>query len=200
MSVNNKGHDPAKKYLPQIERILKDNAKYIIRIVVAPQEKDIHKATDFIIQVDSGDVAVRLRNWSKWTIKREWTVRSKLDSGYETELSKLKKGYARWYLYGWVQDDVVFSWMLIDLDIVRKEKILDMSWKEKANRDDYGKPDGTYFIIIPNEYLKHHGCIVSYECIGSLLIIDTITANTKALCDYIEENKKTSRLNPCAVA
>lgn len=167
----------ADKYLPQITQILKDNAKYIVNIVVAPYEDDALRATDFIIKVESGDVAGRLRRWSRFTINKEWTVRSRRDSGAETELSKLKKGFARWYLYGWTQDNVIFSWMLIDLDVVRIKKILDMPWKEKDNYD------GTHFIIVPSTYLKHHGCIISYYNMGLLSKTDEINNNIQSFLD-----------------
>jgi len=98
-----------------VRQILKDNIKYLVEVVVASNEKDTKEATDFVIVLKGGDVAVRLRFWSCYTVRQEWTIRSRLDSGMETELSKLKKGFARWYLYGWVKDNILFSWMLIDL-------------------------------------------------------------------------------------
>ena len=143
------------KYLDQIKVILKLNASKIIDVVIASDEEDMHHATDYILKIDSGTVACRLRRWSKYTVEREWTVRSKRDSGAETELSKLKKGFARWYLYGWLINGKIESWMLIDLDKVRSVGILDKQWIEKSNRD------GTWFIIIPNVYLNDAGCIIS---------------------------------------
>lgn len=158
----------ADRFVPEITNILKDNAKHIVNIVIAPHVNDTMQATDYIITVESGDVACRLRWWSKYTINKEWTLRSKRDTGAETELSKLKKGWARWYLYGWIIEDKLSSWMLIDLDQVRNTKIngkgmLDFQWDMKSNRDKYGNLDGTHFIIIPNTILKQYKCIVSYS-------------------------------------
>lgn len=156
----------ADRFVPEITNILKDNAKYIVSIVIAPHVNDTMQATDYIIKVESGDVACRLRWWSRFTINKEWTIRSRRDTGAETELSKLKKGWARWYLYGWIIEEKLSSWMLIDLNIVRDVGLLNMPWQEKSNHD------GTYFIIIPNTQLKRYGCIVSYKQMDSLLKID----------------------------
>jgi len=143
------------KFFPEITRILQDNAGYMVNIIIAPVERDVKQATDYLIKLKGGDVAVRLRWWSKYTVKKEWTVRSKRDSGTETELSKSQKGFAKWYLYGWVKDGVLASWMLLDLDTVRRKGVLDRVWDEKSNRD------GTYFIIIPNHVLIETRCIIS---------------------------------------
>ena len=149
-------------YINSVRQIIKDNIKYLVEVVVASNEKDTKEATDFVIVLKGGDVAVRLRFWSCYTVKQEWTIRSRLDSGMETELSKLKKGFARWYLYGWVKDNILFSWMLIDLNMVREKKLLDLPWYEKSNHD------GTHFIIVPNIDLYKHQCIVAFENIDAL--------------------------------
>lgn len=172
----------ADRFIPEITTILKENAKHIVNIVVAPPHEDNMQATDYIIKVESGDVACRLRWWSKYTINKEWTIRSKRDTGTETELSKLKKGWAQWYLYGWILDNKISSWMLIDLNKVRETKInathlLDFNWEMKSNRD------GTYFIIIPNTILKQYDCIVSYLNIESLSKQDK---NTSAMKESIK--------------
>jgi len=169
-----KDKERADRFFPEITAILKENAKHIVNIAVAPPQKDTMQATDYIIKVESGDVACRLRWWSKYTINKEWTIRSKRDTGAETELSKLKKGWARWYLYGWIIEGKISSWMLIDLNQVRDTKInskgmLDFEWPTKPNRDKYGNLDGTHFIIIPNSILKKYNCIISYSNIEPLL-------------------------------
>ncbi len=168
-----KDKEKVDKFIPEITTILKENAKNIVNIVVAPPQEDTMQATDYIIKVESGDVACRLRWWSKYTINKEWTIRSKRDTGAETELSKLKKGWARWYLYGWIIEGKLSSWMLIDLVQVRGVKIngkgmLDFEWPTKSNRDKYGNLDGTHFIIIPNTILKQYNCIISYSNMESL--------------------------------
>ncbi|MDP2364517.1 MAG: hypothetical protein Q8M94_12210 [Ignavibacteria bacterium] len=145
----------ADKYLPQITAILKDNAKHIVSIIIAPYEDDTLRATDYIIKVESGTVAVRLRRDSYYRKYRDWTIRSRRASGMETELIKLKKGFASWYLYGWTVQEDITAWMLIDLAKVRSKTILDMKWNEKDNHD------GTHFIYIPAKFLKEQDCIIA---------------------------------------
>lgn len=168
-------------YLPQITEILKDNARYIIDVIVAPYEADTLRATDFILKVKGGDVAGRLRRPKYFNQYRDWTIRSKRISGVETELSKLKKGFARWYLYGWIKNNIIDSWMLIDLDIVRQKNLLNMPWKEKDNHD------GTWFIIIPANDLFTYGCIISSQnvLIKNNMIIKSIVKAQRSLIDFI---------------
>ncbi len=168
-------------YLPQITTILKENAKHIINIMVAPYEADALRATDFIIKVEGGDVAGRLRRSKFFNQYRDWTIRSRRISGVETELSKLKKGFARWYLYGWIKNEVIDSWMLIDLNIARQKRILDMPWHEKDNHD------GTWFIVIPANDLIKYGCVVSSQniAIKGNIITKSIIKVQYSLFDFL---------------
>ena len=53
--------DPARKHLQQIVDILKQNAMHMIDVRIAEPEEDTKRATDFVITVAGGDVAVRIR-------------------------------------------------------------------------------------------------------------------------------------------
>lgn len=56
-----KDKEKVDKFIPEITTILKENAQHIVNIVVAPPHEDTMQATDYIIKVESGDVACRLR-------------------------------------------------------------------------------------------------------------------------------------------
>lgn len=135
-----------------ITTILKDNASYFVNVSVATQEQDFKQATDFVVKLDGGDIAVRIRR--KYQHYRDLTIRSK-NGTYKTELSKIKEGWARYYLYCWQgQDEKIDEWMLVDMNKVRLSNLLD-------NRVDKVNKDGrTAFIAIPYYELIKCGCIL----------------------------------------
>jgi hypothetical protein len=75
----------------------------------------------------------------------DFTIRSRRDSGAETELSKITEGWGDWLFYGHAGDThgAIERWMLVDLH----------AWRAQMIRSDRkaGKPkhmpngDGTYF-------------------------------------------------------
>lgn len=148
----------ADRYLPQIKTILKENAKHIVNIAVAPYRDDVHRATDYIIEVKNVTIAARVRREMYGGMFCDWTIRSKRVSRAKTELEKLKEGFARWYLYCWTTNRVISSWVIIDLDAIRKDNVLERVWEEKTNRDKQ-----TQFILIPVVWLKTRGYLVSYH-------------------------------------
>ena len=78
---------------------------------VAPREADIKRNTDLMIIPYSGyDVACRLRRPHRFYFDRwglQFTIRSKRETGAETELSKLKRGLGDWFFYGFIEE----TWM-----------------------------------------------------------------------------------------
>ena len=151
--------DKVDKYNLQAIKIVKECIAKHIEVEISSIYKDQNEATDLVIKRKKEDVALRIRSEHVW--KKEWTVRSSLDSGHETELNKIRKGFTRWYLYGWAKGDTIESWIFIDLDIVREKNILNMDWSEKNNKNEFGESDGTHYISIPIKYLKDNGCIDS---------------------------------------
>lgn len=146
----------ANAYLPEIVEILRENSKHFVSITEAPLEDDALKATDLVIKVEGGDVAVRIRGFDKEYYYRDWTIRSIIPSKNKTELQKLREGFADWYLYAWTNSDgKIDSWMLIDLDLVRKKRILDKPWRNIPNGD------GTFFIAIPSQDLEDQDCLIA---------------------------------------
>jgi len=137
--------------MPQVFDVIRANIGSIVSIDIADDNLDMKQATDVVVNITAGSVAVRVR--TERCKYRDWTVRSRSLYGGETELSKLKKGFANWYLYAWSTAGVLSEWMLIDLDKVRSGGILDRPWSEIPNGD------GTKFISIPRHVLGN--CIVA---------------------------------------
>lgn len=144
----------ADTFLPQIVDILKSNAIYILEIRIADSDKDTKEATDLVISVTGGDVAVRIRR-GKYHKYRDWTIRSVRDSGAKTELNKLRDGFAKWYLYLWTDSENIVDWILVDLERSRSSGLL---FKDRRN---ISNGDGTYFVAIPVNEIKRFNCLVS---------------------------------------
>jgi hypothetical protein len=119
----------------------------------ASVERDMKCATDLVLKVKSGDIAVRLRRpGCKY---RQLTIRSSRTNGMKTELAKVKEGFAFRYFYGWLnENNIIDEWILVDLDKVRSAGLLD-SRDETPNRD--GR---TSFISIGLEELESAGCLI----------------------------------------
>lgn len=140
-------------YYSQIQKIITDNVGCFVSVEVASPEADMKRATDFVVRVMGGDIAVRIRRADvPW---RDLTVRS-YNNGNKTEIHKLREGFARFYLYGWTNtSNAISEWALMDLDKIRALNLLE-NRTEKPNKD--GR---TRFICIPLAELRAKGCIVA---------------------------------------
>ena len=128
---------------------------HLLDVRIADAEADLKRATDFVVTVIGGDVAVRIRRTR--CAFRDWTVRARRDTGADTELAKLQAGYARWYLYCWQSTTgSIGEWILVDLDEVRRQGILA---EPRRLIDNY---DGTYFVAIPATELCERGLLVAH--------------------------------------
>lgn len=141
----------ADAFTPQLCAILKENASLIVEFIEASEAQDKNEATDYILRVKGSEVAARVRRQFHGDI----TIRS-FNGGHNTELEKLKAGWAKWYLYAWVSGEEITKWILLDLDCMRSGGILDYDWPERENTD--GR---TRFICIALEHLAWFGCIKS---------------------------------------
>lgn len=140
-------------YYKTVETLLKRNAEYFISVSVATQEQDMKRATDFVVKIEGGDIAVRIRR--KYYKYRDLTIRSK-NGIYKTEIDKLKEGWARYYLYCWETDDSkIDEWMLVDMNMVRTMKLLE------GRQEKYNKDGKTAFICIPFHELNNNNCILA---------------------------------------
>ena len=140
----------ADTYTPEISRIIRLCGDLIcapseIVVNVAPDREDREECTDYVISIAAGAIACRLRRASYGY--RDWTVRHSRPGGIKTEEAKLRAGWGRWYIYGWTVDGKIPHWMLIDLNIVRQNRVLDRG----AILSNY---DGTQFRAIRHDALE----------------------------------------------
>ena len=147
-------------YDPQIKEILRFNAHHILDIDIASFEKDTTNSTDYIIRFKGGDIAVRIRRPDcKY---RDLTIRALRNSGAETELSKIKKGFAKLYLYGWInKQNKISNWILVDLDKVREQKLWEDPKSPGQDRPLIPNNDGTYFIAIPAQEIEDKKALIA---------------------------------------
>lgn len=107
----------ADKYLPELQQIAADVVRQKIKVdvTVADVHMDNKRATDLItgIVANQCNFAARLRRpgvfWGRsfnspthWGL--QFTIRSRRDTGVETELSKIMKGFGDLYIYGHVEE------------------------------------------------------------------------------------------------
>jgi hypothetical protein len=128
---------------------------HLVRVVRAAEEDDQHRATDYVVEIRGGYVAVRHRFDTPF---RDWTIRAELRSGTETELAKLRGGHAHRYLYLWHDADGtrLEDYVLIDLDRVRESGLLEREWPEKWNTDNMSS-----FIYIPIPDVRECGALLA---------------------------------------
>ena len=129
-----KDKDWADQYFQAIEQVVKKVADKIITFTIAPEQDDISQATDYLITVEKGTIACRIR---KPDCKyRDFTIRSWRKSGSKTELEKIKEGFGRWYIYAWANNKYGFSeWVLLDLNNLRASPLLKTERKATPNTD-----------------------------------------------------------------
>ena len=130
----NKNFGWQSNYYPQIKSILMENLGKIVNINIADQEQDMKRATDFVITMTGGDVAVRIRRDGYYKF-HDFTIRSSKPSGHKTELQKIIDGYGDFYLYCWTVGDDIKKWVLINLEKLRISGILNKPRREIQNTD-----------------------------------------------------------------
>jgi len=155
----------AEKHMPAVRNALGNMpAKTFFDIQTAPTKRDMEEATDLILSVSSGDIAVRIRRNENYleslkpNRQLDWSVRVK-NNGHKTEIDKLQEGFARWYFMGWSLDDKaeLADWYLIDMDKIRKNNIMKRDYPTHSNYD------GTVGKYIQIRVLRFNMCIVG-EC------------------------------------
>jgi len=97
------------QHLSKVNKILGDlPGRLFTQVRVAPREADIKRNTDMMILPYGGkDVALRLRRPHKGYFNAfglQFTIRSKRNTGAETELSKLQRGLGDWFFYGHIEE------------------------------------------------------------------------------------------------
>ncbi|WP_336042551.1 hypothetical protein [Pseudooceanicola nanhaiensis] len=126
------------RYLPQIKSIV---GAHLLRD--APDFLDMKHATD-LLMLDARDMRIAARVRRPGYAERyphQFTIRSKLPSGAETELSKIINGAGDWMFYGHasVTGEGLSAWWLIDLRAFRAALVRrganGLRWGSKVNRD-----------------------------------------------------------------
>ena len=82
------------RFLPEVTRKL-ESCLGVCGLKVAPKEEDVHHATDLMtVGNESIRVGVRIRRNYAWlNFLNDFTIRSRLDTGSKTELSKILDGW-----------------------------------------------------------------------------------------------------------
>jgi hypothetical protein len=161
----------ADAYLPEIKSILGQKI-----LGEASLEEDRLENTDLRVLVVSGlRIACRVRG-TEHAHYREFTLRSRYDSGAVAELAKVLEGYGDWAFYGYVsarQDGSIDPWWIVNLRYFRRlhenpqartgacmRAVHDRpnGWKDRAGRFHR---DGSYFRPYPFAWFDRiPGCYV----------------------------------------
>ena len=108
----------ADKHINQIRQIL---GPYIIDI--ASFEQDARQATDLIVLTKNNlTIGCRIRREGV-AVKYgpdDFTIRWSRNSGAETEIAKIRKGWGQWFFYSHLVGNAIAGWMLLNLDIFRQ--------------------------------------------------------------------------------
>jgi hypothetical protein len=143
------------RWTPQIIDVIRSLAHRIVDVKAALPDQDRNHATDYIIKVEVGDIACRLRRIERCP-RLDFTIRSHRPSQVKTELQKLQEGFARFYLYGWIERESEWhKWVFVDLNRCREYGLFRRLWRSKTNRD------GTQFIFIPWSVVASIGAVIA---------------------------------------
>lgn len=129
------------KYLPAVKRIIGP-----LLLEPAPLEEDNLRATDLIIlKARDLRIACRIRRpgyANKYPF--DFTLRSKRDSGSETEMTKIVNGFGDWLFYGHASAECfgIERYMVVDLAAWRAH-LIRKGWNALADKQSNG--DGTHF-------------------------------------------------------
>lgn len=156
-------------YNDQLKDILKENMSNLLTVYNATPKEDMKFGTDLVLKINGGtSVAVRIRRNITY---RDVTIRSKLPSGYKTELDKIKAGHVDWYLYAWTDENYkIVSYIIFDVNKLRLSGILNKKRSITMNGD------GTGFISIDLQELQS---INSIKRLYNLEIKQTKIYNSK---------------------
>ena len=111
----------------------------------APIELDNQQATDLIVLLARDiRIAARIRTYGYFkSFPFDFTIRAMRESGAETELSKIMKGFGDWFFYGHAdKEDIIWRWHLISLDAFRAA----MRSPSPPGGKQMNNYDGTHFM------------------------------------------------------
>lgn len=146
-------------HIPDCIDLLYQCLRYLVKIKPSSVKEDTKYAVDLVIDIPGvGDVAVRVRRPKYRDRYRDLTIRAYRTSGTKTELEKIRDGFAKFYLYCWLNyKGKIEDWILIDLDALRKSGLLDNP-RITANND--GK---TGFADFHDFELRRANCLIAEQ-------------------------------------
>lgn len=129
------------QFIPEVSRIV---GPYLL--CPAPFERDAKEATDLIVlKARDMTIACRIRKpgYSD-SYPNQITIRSKRESGADTELKKIVNGWGDWMFYGHCPSSppLIDPWFLVDLSAFRAQLIRN---PKQIRRGHKANGDGTYF-------------------------------------------------------
>ena len=132
------------RFLPEIKQLIGGHL-----LETSPDPFDHMEATD-LMMLDARDMRVAARVRRPGYARRyphQFTVRSAVASGRQTELSKIVNGNGDWMFYGHSNADQsrLESWSLIDLRAFRAGIIRNSVNQAQIVMGDQKNPDGTRF-------------------------------------------------------
>jgi len=150
----------------RLEAIVAGNAGRIVSIRRASEEEDQHHATDCVVTVETGEIALRVRRpncaFRDLTLRfrrRPWGALA-LDPQRGYEVDKILGGFARWYLYAWTTPAGGLSdWLLVDLDILRSSGLLEQVLTQ--DREQWNRDCTTSFTWLTYTELVEVGAVVN---------------------------------------
>jgi hypothetical protein len=156
----------SEKMMPYIRKSIAEiPAGCFFNIIDAPIERDLHEATDLVLKLSGGDIAVRVRNFKykyfndNKPFAFDWSVRCQTRYGGRTEIHKLREGFARWYFMSIAnyEETDLFDYGLIDLDKCRSiDLFCDEIWRPNINPNG----DGTAGGYLSMRTVQEYGCIL----------------------------------------
>jgi len=133
-------------YIPAVIKILEENAKYPIQIIKVDKKTDCEDCHDLIVAYSNPLITIGVRIRFN-CIYRDFTLRKALNSDNQTEIDKIKKlKKPDYYFYGWVNNQILDEWMVIDMkkffpfidggfEKENKDKILFQVYSESLIKD-----------------------------------------------------------------
>lgn len=157
-------------YAPIIENLLANYAGIIHRrgfkvfeLKKASPEEDSYAGFDFVFQMGSFTVPVRIRRPD--CRYRDFTVRSRSRNGGKTEIHKLREGMGDLYFYAWSEDfmgvEKMAEFALIDLNSVRAAGLL--TAENVAHLREISNGDGTSFISFSLKELAAAQALIAHK-------------------------------------
>lgn len=143
----------ADAHLDEIYRVVRDVGGEIVTVTPSSFERDTTEAIDYDIVVAAGHMSCRIRRNRR---ERDLTMTTRRPSGVTPEADKITAGSVRWYLYAWAEAGRFVDWMFVDLDVLRRERLIDQALDRHQTRCC----DGSKFLFIPFGDLARAGAIL----------------------------------------